>query len=414
MSNVTRSHEPSIARATRRLARPPEVAILNSKQYGRKRIQSVQRKIREAGLDALLISNRCLNYISYVSNFYPSWGLNSGVAFVPAEGEPTLYLQVFSDAHLRVAKETIWFDDVVDVPRDPISESDNKNFYEEVLRKIAQLKLTRGRIGLAGGELDWLLPHFFANRAPDLRTEDANQVLWSLLIVKDEVELALIRHSQKIIDEVSYPQYFQSAVVGAVDADVQAELLCAMLSAGADPIQTYQSFRADTYGSGTWSLPVEQRRIQKGDIILTEPVPWVGRYNSEKMFTFSVGKNVPDSQMRGAEAAYEGVLLALEEMKPGKPLRPIFDKCERHLQKRGYAGSSVLVGHWIGIANHEGPRFTAEGTEDIILQPGMVMAWHPNLVVPGEVRTCSSATPLITENGVEDLCKLPMQPMYYL
>jgi Xaa-Pro aminopeptidase len=235
-----------------------------------------------------------------------------------------------------------------------------------------------------------------------------------LLIVKDEVEIALLRHSQRIIDEVSFPQYFESARVGALDADVQAELIYAMLAAGADTAMTYQSFRSDTYGSGTWSLPIQHRRIQKGDIILTEPVPFVSRYNTEKMLTFAVGKDVPESQRRGAEIVHECLLLALDEMKPGRPLRPIFDKCEQHLQKKGYAGSTVLIGHWIGMANHEGPRFTPEGMEDIILEPGMVMAWHPNLVVPGEVRTCSSATPLITESGVENMCKLPAEPMYYL
>ena len=85
---------------------PPEVKIIQSKEYGQKRIQQFQDGVRKAGLDALIISNRSLDYIAYMSNYDPD-AMEPGVAFIPAEGSPKLFLQMYSSAHERLARETI-------------------------------------------------------------------------------------------------------------------------------------------------------------------------------------------------------------------------------------------------------------------------------------------------------------------
>ena len=397
-----------------RLAPPPEAKVLNSKAYGQKRIARVQAALKEHGYDALVISNRALDYIHYVSNFHPS-AMQSGVAFIPAEGPPTLFIQMYSSAHARVAKLTIWMDDVIDVEKDPMSESSSVNFYKEVVARIKERKLTSGRIGLAGGEVDWLLVPFLQKELPSATVEDANALVHSLVIVKDDVELGLMRHAQRIIDEVAFPQYQRSLRPGTLDADVYADVMNAMLRAGADARATMLILGAAPYDSGTWASGVVNRRIEPGDIILTEPIPRVNRYQTEKMFTFAIGKNVPETQKRGAQVVHESFLLALEELKPGRNMREVFEKCNNYIKGKGYEeGSTVLIGHWIGVQNHQGWRITSEGTEGLILEPGMVLSWHPNVVVPGELRTCSSACLLITEGGVENMSKIPMEPMYYI
>lgn len=414
---IPRSASGGVSSVTR-LPDPAEAKILSSKEYGQKRIRHVQEAIKKAGLDALIISNRSLDYISYVSNFHP-WPLQTGVAYIPAEGPPTLYLQMYSFIHAQVAKKTIWIEDIVDVPKDTWSESSSLNFYKELTNKVKDRKLTRGRIGLAGGEVDWMLPDYFRRVLPGLRVEDANAMLYALVIVRDEVELALMRHSQKIIDEVTYPLFQELLVAGALDADVYADLFYAMLKAGADslntPITTRLLFGAASYDSGTWAGGAENRRLQKGDIILAEPIPRFHFYQTEKMFTFAIGKDVPESQKRGAQVIYDSFLMALGELKPGREMKRVFEKCNNFIKSKGYKdGSTVMIGHWIGGDNHQGALITSEGTEGLILQPGMVLSWHPNVVVPGEVRTCCSACLLMTDTGVENMSKIPLEPMYYV
>jgi Xaa-Pro dipeptidase len=399
---------------SRRLPAPPEAATLNSKAYGQKRIAHVQAALKKAGYDALVVSNRALDYVSYVSNYHPS-AMQSGVAFVPAEGAPTLFIQMYSSAHARVAKKTIWIDDVVDVPKDPMSESSSLNFYKEVLARIRDRKLAAGRIGLAGGEVDWLLVPYLQRELPRATVEDANGFLYSLAIVKDPVEVGLMRHAQRLIDEVAFPVYQRSLKPGALDADVYADVLDAMLRAGADASSTRLILGAAPFDSGTWASGVIDRRIEPNDIVLTEPIPRVRSYQNERMFTFAVGRNVPESQKRGAQVVHESFMVTLDELKPGREMRQAYEKCNNYIKSKGYAeGATVLIGHWIGVDNHQGWRITPEGTKGLILQPGMVLSWHPNIVVPGALRTCSSAPLLITDTGVENMSKVPMEPMHYV
>src|SRR5208282_5728469 len=183
---------------------PPEVVTVNSKEYGQKRIQKFQEGVRKAGLDALIISNRSFEYIAYSTNYHPS-SMQPGVVFIPAEGTPRLFVQMYSSAHARMAKRIMWMDDVVDVPKDPVSESNSLNFYKEVVSTLKDRKLTRGHIGLAGGEVDWMLPPYFRENLPDLRTEDANRLLWSLIVTRDEVELGVMRWTARLSDEIAVP-----------------------------------------------------------------------------------------------------------------------------------------------------------------------------------------------------------------
>jgi Xaa-Pro aminopeptidase len=395
---------------------PPEAAILNSKEYGQKQVRKFQDAVRNAGLDALIISNRCLDYTGYASNYVPS-SMQPGVAFIPAVGSPILFVQMYSSAHARFAKKTLWIDDVIDVPKDPVSETATENFYKALIDTLKDRKLTRGKIGLSGGEIDWLLPPYLKSSLPDLRIENADPLLWSQIYVKDEAEIALMKYTARISDEVAIPLIKQMLVPGTIDKDIFTEVLYAMMKAGADASMLILG--AAPYSAGIWATAAQNRPITKGDIVLCEPIVVANGFQTERMFTFAVGDpgSFPESQKRGAQVVYESFQIVLEEMKPGKELRAVYEKANNHIKSKGYSeGSTVLIGHFIGRNNHEGPRITSEGTAGIILQPGMVISWHPNVVVPGEggVRTICSSTLLITDKGVEMMSKLPMEPMVYV
>jgi Xaa-Pro aminopeptidase len=393
---------------------PPEVVTVNSKEYGQKRIQKFQDGVRKAGLDALIISNRAFEYVGYPTNYHPS-AREPGVAFIPAAGNPVLFVQMYSSAHARMAKRTIWMDDVVDVPKDTVSETNSLNFYKAVVSTLNDRKLAQGRIGLAGGEVDWMLPPYFHEKLPKARTENANRLLWSLVVTRDDTELAIMKWTARLSDEIAFPLIKKMCVPGTNDRELVTDVVYALLNAGSDG--PHLSFGAAPYSEGIWATPPQDRKIQTGDIVLCEPIVPLRHYQTERMYTFSVGKNQPDSQKRGAQVVYESFQLALEEMKPGRDLGDVFTKCNDYIKSKGYPeGSTVLIGHFIGMDNHEGGRITAEGGKGVILQPGMVISWHPNVVVPGEggVRTICSSSLLITQTGVEMMSKIPMEPMIYV
>ncbi len=391
---------------------PAEVATLYSKEYGRQRIKKIQAALQQANLDALIVSNRGLDYIGYVSNFHP-YPLEPGLALVLAEGPSTLFVNTYSSAHSRALKPTLWVDEMVDVPHDPVSEGSNQNLVDDCIQRLKDRKLERGRIGIAGDEIDWLLSYYFREKLPDAKVQDASRTLTQLIVVKDDVELALIRYAQKFIDDVAYPIYQHSLRPGSLDQLVYARVMGGMLERGASP-GTVLLWDAGPAGAGTWASGARGRKLETADIILTEPTPSIAGYQSEKMYTFALGQQIPESQKRGSQVVYEAYQLLMTQLKPGQELTPIVQKVDAFLQSHGYEGSTVPVGHWIGTQNHEGPRFTVEGTRGWVLQKNMVMSWHPNIVIPGKVRTTCSTCVLITESGAQDLSSVKMEPIYYI
>jgi Xaa-Pro aminopeptidase len=375
----------------------PEAAkTLYSREYGKARIGRVQEAIARAGLDALVVTNRALNCIGFVSNFQP-YALQPGLAL----------------AHTRALQAIVWNDEFIEVPHDAISEGSNQNLVDECVAQLQKLGLGRGKIGLAGDEIDWILPSYLREKLPNARFEDANRALTSVVAVKDEVEITLIRFAQRFLDELAYPAFREHLRPGAVDYEVAGKVLGKLLEHGAGAA-TWLLWDAGPAGAGTWASGARGRALQRGDIVLSEPTPNIAGYQSEKMYVFALPGEIPESQKRASQVVYEAYLQILEDLKPGRELTPIVERGEDYLRKHGYPGSTVPIGHWIGTQNHEGPRFTSEGTAGWVLEPNMVMSWHPNLVIPGEARTTCSTCVLITDRGAEDLSSVKMEPIYYL
>lgn len=406
------AQEPSKLRLPSLQPRPDQVATIYSKEYGRQRIGKIQAALQAAGLDALIVSNRALDYIGYVSNFHP-YALEPGLALILAQGPSTLFVNTYSSAHARALRPIIWTSDMVDVAHDPVSEGCNQGLVDACIQKLQDQKLERGRIGLAGDEIDWLLPYYLREKLPNARIQDGNRTLTQVIVVKDDVELALIRYAQRFIDQIAYPIYKEGLRPGEVDQAVYGRVMGSLLERGASPA-TVLLFDAGPAGAGTWANGARGRKLEASDIVLTEPTPSIAGYQAEKMFVFAIGRNLPESQRRASQVVYEAFQILMAELKPGRELTPIVEKVDDYLRSKGYPGSTVPVGHWIGTQNHEGPRFTVEGTKGWVLQENMVMSWHPNLVVPGEVRTTCSTCVRITKNGCEDLSAVKMEPLYYI
>jgi Xaa-Pro aminopeptidase len=392
---------------------PPKAArTLYSKEYGRSRIQKVQNALRRADLAALIIANRGLDYIGYVSNFHP-YPLQPGLALVLADGPTFLFVNTYSSAHTRALRPVVWVDELIDVPRDAVSEGSNQNLVDFCINELRRQKLDHARIGLAGDEIEWILPYYIRGKLPSAEIVDASRTLTEMIVVKDDVEISLIRFAQRYIDEVAYPTFRRTLKAGENDQAVYAEVLGNLIAAGASP-HTVLLFDAGPAGSGTWASGPRGRRLEKSDIILSEPTPAIAGYQAEKMYTFCLGRDIPESQRRGSEIVHEAYQMLMEELKPSRELTPIVEKVDTFLRRKDYEGATVPMGHWIGAQNHEGPRFTREGTIGWVLRPNMVMSWHPNIVIPGKVRTTCSTCVLITEKGVEDLSAIKMEPMYYI
>ena len=96
----------------------------------------------------------------------------------------------------------------------------------------------------------------------------------------------------------------------------------------------------------------------------------------------------------------------MAEVKPGVPTSKVVDASLSAFRARGFDAFTHASGHFMGLDNYEGPSLHSP---DTILEKGMVFSFHPNLVIPGQVKEEICGILLVTDKGVENLSKYPPQ-----
>jgi len=124
---------------------------------------------------------------------------------------------------------------------------------------------------------------------------------------------------------------------------------------------------------------------------------------------FAIGP-LSDRLRRG----YEDMLKVQDRMMELAPERPtwgaIYDECLALAVKLGYADSFMgnrgaqvsFIGHGLGIEIDEYP-FIARGFNDQRLEEGMVFAFEPKVVFPGEGAVGIENTFYLTQSGLKQL-----------
>jgi Xaa-Pro dipeptidase len=93
-------------------------------------------------------------------------------------------------------------------------------------------------------------------------------------------------------------------------------------------------------------------------------------------------------------------------LRPGTPVADLFEEA-----RAGYEAQGLLrylpgrIGHGLGLGAHEAPSLDSKA--NIVLEPGMLFTFEPNLRVPEWGGLQHSDTLLVTENEVEFLTRTP-------
>lgn len=150
-------------------------------------------------------------------------------------------------------------------------------------------------------------------------------------------------------------------------------------------------------------------RIGRGEPIVVDFGSCFDGYLVDQTRIFAIG-SLSDRMRRGYDdmLRIEALMLELAGRRPS--WGSIYDACLALARKMGYAdhfmgtpGSQVsFIGHGIGIELDEYP-FIASGYAAESLQPGMVFAFEPKLVFPGEGAIGIEDTFYLTESGVKRL-----------
>jgi Xaa-Pro dipeptidase len=377
------------------------------------RIAGLQAGLADLGLDAALIQQNADLY-------YYAGTVQQSYLYVPVEGEATLFVRkVAARARAESALGAI-----VDLPAP-------KELPSLVAERYGRLP---ERIGL---ELDVLPVTLFRKLEglfPDAVFEDIGRAVVRQRAVKSPWEIARIRASAAVADEVSrrIPDLLEEGLTeaefaGRVESEArrlghegyirmrgfnQEMFFGQLLTGPSGCVPSYlDTPLAGTGLSASVAQGVSFRRIGRGEPVVFDFVPVRDGYLADFTRAYSIGP-LGGALLHAYDTALRVQAAAVHAARPGAECRAVWEAAQSAAADAGLAGSFMghgvgqvpYVGHGIGIELDELPVLTGSRLE---LEPGMVFALEPKFVLPGEGAIGIENTWVVTGDGVERLTLAP-------
>lgn len=375
------------------------------------RCKKLQEQMLANALDAVII-------IQNADLFYFTGTVQSGNLYVPASGQP-LYMVRKDAGRARMEsglKEVLPFKSMKDIP--------------VILKQFGYL--APERIGL---ELDVLPVNIFERYQavyPNAVFSDATPLIRSVRMIKSHYEIHLLKDAADQLDLV-HRHAGEIIRAGMTDLDVAAELEYFARKNGHQGLIRMRGFNSDIYfgqifsgvdsavpsfidsplgGMGlnpSFGQGAGLKRIEPHDPVIIDLAGCVDGYLSDQTRVFSIGE--PSARMR---KAYEDMVdiqsLMLDTAEAGMSCGALYDICYRRAVDLGYAdsfmgaiGSQVsFIGHGLGVEIDEFP-FIARGFDQMVLETGMVFAFEPKVVFPGEGAIGIENTFYLSNEGLKRL-----------
>lgn len=356
------------------------------------RCKKLQQYMIQEGLDAIIIAQNA-------DLFYFSGTIQSGNLYIPAQGEP-LYMVRKDHGRARresALQEVIPFGSMRDIPA-----------------RLAEYGYpTPGRIGL---ELDVLPVNFyerFRTTFPGAAFTDATPLIRRVRMIKSPYELEIIRAAADQQDAI-FQRAKEVIREGISELELAAELECCARKLGHQGLIRMRGFNSELFYAHIFSGPDSaipayadtplggpglnpsfgqgsgHKAIARDEAIIVDFGACADGYLSDQTRVFAIN-SLPARLRKG----YDDMRKVQERMMaiatPGVPWGAVYGECLSLAIEMGYADSFMgapgaqvsFIGHGVGIEIDEYP-FIARGFDDMAMENGMVFAFEPKVVFPGQ------------------------------
>ncbi|MCM2358665.1 MAG: Xaa-Pro peptidase family protein [Geobacteraceae bacterium] len=375
------------------------------------RYRKLQQYMAEEGLDAVII-------LQNADLFYFTGTIQSGNLYIPAAGEPIYMVRKdFSRARMECGlKEVVPFVTMREIP----AILGERGYPEPV------------RIGM---ELD-VLPVNFLERYrkvfPRGEFVDATPLIRKVRMVKSHYEIHILQDAAQQVDKV-YRRAREVIREGMSDIELAAELefvarkeghhgLIRMRAFNGEMVYGHVISGADTAVPAYLDTPfggmgphpcfgqgASWKRIGRNEPVVVDFSGSFDGYLVDQTRIFAVG-GICDRLRKGYDDMVR-VQQRMEELAaPGMPWGRLYEECLALAVELGYEESFMgargaqvsFIGHGLGLEIDEYP-FIARGFDDMTLEAGMVFAFEPKVVFPGEGAVGIENTFYLTESGLKRL-----------
>ncbi|GAB6182096.1 Xaa-Pro dipeptidase [Desulfotomaculum defluvii] len=248
------------------------------------------------------------------------------------------------------------------------------------------------------------------NQLPGIELVPCEELLEDLRMIKDEVEIDVIRSAMQIGDK-AFNHILKCIKPGTSELELTLELEFFMRKLGASGT-AFDTIMASGPRSALPHGVASERLLQTGDFLTMDFGALYQGYNSDMTRTVVLGQ--PDSKQQEIyNIVLEAQMAGLAAVRAGVPAKEVDAAARAVISNHGYGEYfGHGTGHGVGIAIHESPRLNTK--DETILQPGMVVTVEPGIYLPqwGGVRIEDSV--LVTENGCEILTSSPKKELIRL
>ncbi len=376
------------------------------------RIQNLQKKMREQGLDAVLCF-RAEN-IRYMTGMRPLWWpisfITRNAAIAAQSGPPVLYVTSGDAARCRQTMK--WLPEENIRPCGTMEDPGivRTMVHQEFAPTLKKMGVGSGRIGIDAATA--AIFEEVKKALPQAQWLDGDQCFKEAASIKQAEEIKCMRVSIQMAD-VAMEKAMQRIEAGVRECEVLATAMHTLYSFGMEVPQCSLIVSA---GENTAPLHrfASDKPILRGDLVFMDLGGCFNGYFSDFTRTVCLGRP-REQQIRIYTAVYETMMDIVETMKPGATNEQVNRSAREVIKKHGFAqyGFHGLLGHTIGISGLTAPligELAATGEKVFELQPGMIFSLEPTITVPGVpggggVRLENNI--LITEKGNEVMNHTP-------
>lgn len=360
---------------------------------------AVRHLMAEHGFDALVIYSTSDSFagVQYLADFRTA---REAYLIVPADGDPTLFVQYFN--HVPYARHRARIADVRWAgPRD----------LSTILEHLREHGLSAIRLGLVGA-LPW--QHYAALRSglPRADFRDATPQFQHLRLIKSEEELTFLRRGAALSD-LAIEALEREVRPGIAEYELAAIVEGAYLPVGG---HTHIHYMASTpMSSPSVCVPAQRqsnRVLEKGDVLITEISAQYDGYPGQILRPFCIGEPPTPSYQRLYEVAVEAFQRIAAVIRDGAPVEAVLDAAES-IHDAGYTIYDDLVHGFGGGYLEPIVRTRRTGTtpaRPFTFHENMTVVIQPNIVIPDERMGVQVGELVrVTRTGVESLHRYPMR-----
>jgi Xaa-Pro dipeptidase len=284
---------------------------------------------------------------------------------------------------------------------------ENPSEWDNAFRKAVQaLGLDGKRIGNEPRQLRLLEFSYVKNAAPEADFPDASDVLTSLRLRKDRVEIEAMRQAVRIAQsalEATIPVI----KIGMTEKELSAELVVQLLKHGCDPEMPFAPIVSGGQNAANPHASPGDRKLQVGDLLVVDWGAAYDGYISDLTRTFAVGE--VDEEFRKIHMiVHEANEAGRAAAKPGIPCANVDIAARDVIEKSGYGKYFThRTGHGIGMEGHEEPYMRGDNMQ--ILETGMAFTVEPGIYLPGRNGVRIEDNVVITKTGADVLSDMPRE-----